>query len=77
MSRRDEAAREAEFHERRRARCPRAAAMLDRLISLLTDKGANHRLEMAIVGLGASLDAGREIGDREAEFYESLLTEAA
>lgn len=36
-----------------------------------------HRLEVALVGLGASIDNGREIGRYEVEFYEALLKEHA
>jgi hypothetical protein len=37
----------------------------------------NHRLEVALVGLGASIDHGREIGEQEIAFYEGLLGEVA
>lgn len=68
---------EADIIERQRARCPRACAMWDRLFDAMSRLGGNHRLEVALVGLGACIDKGREIGDQEATFYEALLTEAA
>jgi len=74
--------REAAWHARNKAKCPEACAMWDRLFAA-NDKfismwgEPNHRLEIHLVGLGVSIDHGREIGEQEIAFYEGLLGEVA
>jgi len=62
---------------RQRERTPRAWAMWDRLFDEMVKRGRDHRLEVALVALGARIDLGQEIGEIETKFYESIISEAA